>query len=58
MSVPETRPDVSNDAPDMDQYAPRPLTFAENFVLTLKLLGGIGLLGTALWAVKLWTAAE
>ena len=57
MSVPETRPDVSKDEREIDQYAPRPLTFAENFVLTLKLLGGAGVLGGALWAANLWTGA-
>ena len=58
MSVPKTRPDVSKDERETDQNAPRPLTFAENIVLTLKLLGGLGLLGVALWAASLWTAAK
>jgi hypothetical protein len=58
MSVPKTRPDVSKDEREIDQHAPRPLTFAENIVLTLKLLGGLGLLGAALWAANLWTPAK
>ena len=32
MSVPKTRPDVSEDAPADDAHAPRPLTLAENIV--------------------------
>jgi hypothetical protein len=55
MSVPKTRPVVSQDAPAEDAHAPRPLTLAENIVLTLKLLAGLGLLGIALWAANLWT---
>jgi hypothetical protein len=51
MSVPKTRADVSQDAP-------RPLTFAENIVLTLKLLGGAGLLGAAIWALNLLIVPE
>lgn len=58
MSVPKTRPDVSKGEPDIDEHAPRHLTLVENIVLTLKLLGGLGLLGAALWAVDLWIAAK
>jgi hypothetical protein len=58
MSVAKTRPDVSEDAPADSAHAPRALTFAENIVLTLKVLAGLGLLGAALWAVNLWTAAR
>ena len=58
MNVPETRPDMSDNTPATDAYAPRPLTLAENIVLTLKVLGGLGLLGAALWAASLWTAAQ
>jgi hypothetical protein len=58
MSVSRTRPGVSDDAPADDAHAPRPLTLTENIVLTLKLLGGLGLLGAALWAASLWTAAR
>ena len=41
-----------------DAHAPRKLSFRENVILTIKVLAGFGLLGVALWAVKLWTAAE
>jgi len=58
MSVPKTRPDVSQDAPADDAHKPRPLTLTENIVLTLKILGGMGLLGAALWAADLWIAAK
>jgi hypothetical protein len=54
MSVPKTHPDVSEDAPEDEAHTPRPLTLGENIVLTVKLLAGVGLLGTALWAVDLW----
>jgi hypothetical protein len=50
MSVPKTPVDQT--------HAPRNLTLAENIVLTLKLLGGLGLLGAALWLGNLWTAVE
>ncbi len=58
MSVPKTRPAVSKDALENDTPAPRHLTFAENIVLTLKVLAGLGLLGAMLWAANLWTAAK
>ena len=58
MSVSKMYPDVSKDEPEIDQHAPRRLTLAENFVLTIKLLGGLGLLGAALWAVNLWNASK
>lgn len=58
MSVTKTRPDVSKDEPEIDQHVSRHLTLAENIVLTLKVLGGLGLLGAALWAANLWTAAN
>ena len=41
-----------------DTYAPRRLTFAENVILTIKVLSGFGLLGAALWGIDLWTAAK
>jgi hypothetical protein len=58
MSIPKTRPDVPEDAPADDAHAPRPLSLAENIIMTLKVLAGAGLLGAALWAANLWTAAE
>jgi hypothetical protein len=58
MSVPKTSPDISNETAALDPHTPRPLTLAENIVLTAKVLAGLGVLGGALWAAKLWTAAE
>jgi hypothetical protein len=58
MSVSKERPDVLEDAPADNAHAPRPLSLTENIVLTLKVLGGLGLLGAALWAANLWTAAK
>ena len=58
MSVLKTRQAASEDAPAEDTHAPRPLTFAENIVLTVKVLAGLGLLGVALWAANLWMAAR
>jgi len=37
-------------------HASRKLTFAENVILTLKVLAGFGLLGALLWGIDLWTA--
>jgi len=39
-------------------HAARKLTFAQNAMLTLKVLVGFGLLGIALWGINLWTAAK
>jgi hypothetical protein len=39
-------------------YAPRKMTFAENLILTIKVLAGFGLLGAALWGISLWKAAR
>ena len=58
MNVRETRPDVSADAQNEDAHAPRPLTLTENIVLTLKVLGGMVLMGSALWAANFWLAAK
>lgn len=60
MSIPKSRPVVSKVEPEkvqpqIDRHAPRRLTLAENVTLTLKLLGGLALLGAALWAIDLWT---
>ena len=38
----------------LDRAQPRNMTFAQNSILTIKLLGGLGLLGGALWAIELW----
>jgi hypothetical protein len=37
------------------EYAPRKLTFAENVILTMKVLAMAGLLVAILWAIGLWT---
>jgi len=58
MSVSKARQDVSQGVPAPDTHASRPLTIAENIVLTLKVLAGMGLLGAALWVASLWTAAK
>ena len=58
MNVRETRPAVPEDAPKDDVHAPRHLTPAENFILTLKVLAGMGLVGGALWAANFWLAAK
>jgi hypothetical protein len=38
--------------------APRKPTFTENVIMTVKVLAAFGLLGAALWAANLWTAAK
>jgi len=54
----ETRPVASQDEPGIDIHAPRPLTFAENVLLTIKVLGGIGLIGVGIWAISLLKTAQ
>ena len=34
------------------------VTFAENVIVTIKILGGFALLGTALWGIELWISAN
>ena len=51
----ETR-DAAADVDAAETPAPRPMTFADNVILTIKLLAGFGLLGAALWGINLWTA--
>jgi hypothetical protein len=58
MSVSKTPPDVSQDSSADETYVQRPLTLAENIVLTFKVLAVMGLVGVALWAAKLWTAVD
>jgi hypothetical protein len=44
---------------DADQaHHPRKMTFAENVILTIKVLVGFGLLGALLWAANVWTTAK
>lgn len=33
---------------------PRKMTFAENMILTIKVLAGFGVLGAALWGIQVW----
>jgi hypothetical protein len=37
-------------------HAPRKLTFAENMILTAKVLGIASLVGAAIWGIDLWTS--
>lgn len=41
-----------------DVHIPRRMTFAENAMLTVKVLAGFGLLGAALWVINLWKSAQ
>jgi hypothetical protein len=41
-----------------DDHTPRNLTFAENVILTIKVLVVLGLIGAALWGISLWTFAK
>ena len=53
----ETRePEVDTHGGAANAHAPRKMTFAENVLLTIKVLGTIGLLGAALWGMSLWTS--
>jgi hypothetical protein len=48
-----------SEAADVDAtHMPRKLSFAENVMLTVKVLAGFGLLGAALWGVSLLTSAR
>jgi hypothetical protein len=47
-----------NDGAKVDSYAPRRMTLVENLILTVKVLGGFGLLGAALWGVSAWTSGR
>ena len=58
MKVQNTPKAVDTDVESMDAHAPRKMTVKENVVLTIKVLGGFGLLGAALWTVNLWTAPQ
>jgi len=48
----------AQDAGGMGAYTPRKLSLAENVRLTIKVLAGFALLGSALWGLNLWTAAK
>ena len=58
MSTQRNSPVSSDDMPADNAHTPRPLTLSENIVLTLKVLGGLGALGAALWGVNVWKAAQ
>jgi hypothetical protein len=51
-------PDAENGGAVSHAYAPRKLTFAENALLTIKVLAALGLIGFALWGISLWTSAK
>jgi hypothetical protein len=40
-----------------DANGTRKITFAENVILTIKVLAGFGALGAALWGISLWKTA-
>jgi hypothetical protein len=48
----------SMEANDERGQPSRKMTFAENAILTLKVLAGFGLLGAVLWGVNFWTSAR
>jgi len=39
-------------------YTRRKMSFAENVILTIKILAGFGLLGAALRVISVWKAVE
>ena len=49
---------ASEDAPANDAHCAAPADPRREHVLTVKVLGVFGLLGAALWAANLWTAAR
>jgi hypothetical protein len=55
MRINDTATGVENRA---DEYAPRRLTFAENAMLTIKVLAAGGLLFALLWGLNIWTSAR
>ncbi len=46
-----------NTAPE-PSYAPRKMSFAENAIMTIKLLAGFALIGAVLWGISVWTAVK
>ena len=40
-----------------DAHTQKP-TFAEQAIVTIKILAGFGLMGAALWAIEFWISAE
>jgi hypothetical protein len=43
---------------ESDPFTPRKLTVAENAILTVKVLGMLGVIGAAIWGFNFWTAAQ
>ncbi len=41
-----------------DKHKPRKLTFAQNVILTIKILAVAGFVLTALWGLSLWTSTN
>ncbi|MBZ5727491.1 MAG: hypothetical protein LAP87_21150 [Acidobacteriia bacterium] len=41
-----------------DAHTPPKLTFAENVIVTIKILVAFALVGVALWAVDFWTSTK
>jgi hypothetical protein len=41
-----------------DELTPKKLTFAENAILTLKVLGVLLLLGAGMWGLNVWNSAK
>jgi hypothetical protein len=55
----ETGPQQDVPACDVIQdHAPRHLSFAENVILTIKVLAGAGLVLAALWGMNVWTSVQ
>lgn len=54
----ETRLSEAETAGAIEANAPRKMTFAENVILTIKVLAGFVSLGVALWGITLWTSAR
>ena len=54
----DTATGVENRTDEAHEYAPRRLTFAENAILTIKVLAVGGLLFALLWGLNVWTSAQ
>lgn len=54
----ETCPVMGESAGGDGLYAPRKMTFAENVILTIKVLAGFAFLGGALWGISLWVTPQ
>ena len=54
----ERRGDEATIFDDANRHKPRKMTVAENVIMTIKVLGGLGLIGTAIWGVDVWMAPK